>query len=85
MYQFGAEGHSVCACATLRSLMSVSVGLPLAATKIMAIDGGLRGKTFRVRVVICVVYLPCLTCRRCQKVEGRLRCLWQNPQQSTFE
>ena len=40
-------------------------------------NGGLRGEKFRVRVVICVVYLPCLTCRRCQKTEKRLGCLWQ--------
>ena len=40
-------------------------------------NGGLRGEKFRVRVVICVVYLPCHTCRRCQKVEKRLGCLWQ--------
>ena len=40
-------------------------------------NGGLRGEKFRVRVVICVVYLPCLTCRRCQKIEKRLGCLWQ--------
>ena len=41
-------------------------------------NGGLRGEKFRVRVVICVVYLPCLRCRRCQKIEKRLGCLWQN-------
>ena len=40
-------------------------------------NGGLRDEKFRVRVVICVVYLPCLTCRRCQKIEKRLGCLWQ--------
>ena len=40
-------------------------------------NGGLRGEKFRVRVVICVVYLPCLRCRRCQKIEKRLGCLWQ--------
>ena len=40
-------------------------------------NGGLRGEKFRVRVVICVVYLPRLTCRRCQKMERGLGCLWQ--------
>ena len=40
-------------------------------------NGGLRGEKFRVCVVICVVYLPRLTCRRCQKMERELGCLWQ--------
>ena len=40
-------------------------------------NGGLRGEKFRVRVVICVVYLPCLKCRRCQNIEKRLGCLWR--------
>ena len=71
----GADGYSVCACATLRSLMSVSAGSPEAATKTIAVDGGLRGERFRVRVVN---NLPCLTCRRCQNIERRLGCLWQN-------
>ena len=40
-------------------------------------NGGLRGEKFRVRVVICVVYLPCLKCRLCQNIEKRLGCLWR--------
>ena len=64
-----AEGHSVCAC---------DFEISYERMRWPAINiGGLRGDRFRVRVVICVVYLPCLTCRRCQKMERGLRCLWQ--------
>ena len=50
-------------------------------------NGGLPGEKFRVRVVICVVYLPCLTWRRCQKIEklNGWAVYGKKSQQSTFE
>ena len=64
-----AEGHSVCAC---------DFEISYERMRWPAINnGGLRGDRFRVRVVLCVVYLPCLTSRRCQKMERGLSCLWQ--------
>ena len=53
--RFAADGHSVCACATLRSLMAVSAGPPLAATKIMAVS---VAKSFEfVSLLVSFVFL----------------------------